>query len=49
MSAGAPNAEIGQSVAIGAGLLIAGLACFAGMEAVAKYVIARGHSPIMVA
>jgi len=49
MSAGAPNAEIGQSVAIGAGLLIVGLACFAGMEAVAKYLIARGHSPIMVA
>lgn len=47
--ADAPNAEIGQSVAIGAGLLIVGLACFAGMEAVAKYLIARGHSPVMVA
>ncbi|HUT51567.1 MAG TPA: DMT family transporter [Alphaproteobacteria bacterium] len=49
MSAGAPNAQIGQSVAIGAGLLIAGLACFAGMEAVAKYLIGRGHTPVLVA
>jgi len=48
MSAGAPNAEIGQSVAIGAAFLIVGLACFAGMEAVAKYLIGHGHSPIMV-
>jgi drug/metabolite transporter (DMT)-like permease len=49
VSAGAPNPEIGQSVAIGAVLLIVGLACFAGMEAVAKYLIHRGHSPVMVA
>ncbi|MDH3233750.1 MAG: hypothetical protein OEQ29_09480, partial [Alphaproteobacteria bacterium] len=49
MSAGTPNAQISQSVAIGAGLLIVGLACFAGMEAVAKHLIGRGHSPLLVA
>jgi len=47
--AGVANAAVGQSVAIGAALLIVGLACFAGMEAVAKYLIQRGHSPVMVA
>jgi drug/metabolite transporter (DMT)-like permease len=49
VGASAANAEVVQSVAIGAGLLIVGLACFAGMEAVAKYLIHRGHSPVMVA
>jgi drug/metabolite transporter (DMT)-like permease len=49
MSAGAPNAQISQSVALGAVLLIVGLACFAGMEAAAKYLFGRGHSPVLVA
>ena len=49
MSARLPNAEIAQSVAVGATVLVVGVACFAGMEAAAKYLIAGGHSPIMVA
>jgi len=51
VGAGAANPEIGQSVAIGAALLIVGLACFAGMEAVAKVLIGPGHdqSPVLVA
>jgi len=30
-------------------VLVIGVACFAGMEATAKYLIGQGHSPIMVA